>query len=127
MFRRTNFYLDKRNAKLMGVCAGIGDYFGWDPLWVRIGTVLGIAFTPFSPIIFIGYFVIGLVSKDKPLDFYKMSPDEVGFWRNARVAPSRALRDTRSSFRDLDRRLADIESYVTSSSRSLSSEIQRLR
>ena len=34
------FHLDKRNGKLMGVCAGIADYTGWDVTLVRIGTAL---------------------------------------------------------------------------------------
>lgn len=37
----TGFRLDKGNAKLFGVCAGIGRYFGIDPLLVRIGFVAG--------------------------------------------------------------------------------------
>jgi phage shock protein C len=127
MFRRTKFYLDKREAKLMGVCAGIADYYGWDPLWVRIGTVLGMVFTPFSPVIFVGYLVIGFVSKDKPRDFYDMPAEQERFWRSARMSPGVTIRNTRSSFRDIDRRLSDIETYVTSSSRSLSAEIDRLR
>jgi phage shock protein PspC (stress-responsive transcriptional regulator) len=35
------FRLDKDNGKLFGVCSGIGNYFGIDPLLVRIGFVLG--------------------------------------------------------------------------------------
>ena len=38
---RAGFRLDKTNAKVFGVCAGIGDYFGIDTLWVRIGFVAG--------------------------------------------------------------------------------------
>ena len=34
-----SFRLDKNNAKLAGVCSGIGNYFGIDPLLVRIGFV----------------------------------------------------------------------------------------
>lgn len=37
----TSFGLDRRNGKVFGVCAGIADYFGIDPLAVRIGFVLG--------------------------------------------------------------------------------------
>lgn len=37
----SSFYLNKRQAKLSGVCAGIADYTGWDVTVVRIGTVLG--------------------------------------------------------------------------------------
>ncbi|MBU7580763.1 MAG: PspC domain-containing protein [Porphyrobacter sp.] len=36
-----SFRLDKADGKLAGVCAGIGNYFGIDPLLVRIGFVLG--------------------------------------------------------------------------------------
>lgn len=43
---RQGFALDRRNAKLAGVCSGIGNYFGIDPLIVRVafaaGTVLGL-------------------------------------------------------------------------------------
>ncbi len=36
-----NFQLDKPNAKLMGVCGGIGNYVGIDPMLVRVGFVIG--------------------------------------------------------------------------------------
>ena len=32
---RTKFYLDKRNGKVMGVCAGIADYTGLDVTLVQ--------------------------------------------------------------------------------------------
>jgi phage shock protein PspC (stress-responsive transcriptional regulator) len=38
---RGSFHLDKGKAKVFGVCAGIGNYFGLDPLLVRIGFVAG--------------------------------------------------------------------------------------
>ena len=38
-----------------------------------------------------------------------------------------AARDIRSRFKDIDRRLADIESYVTTENRSLAREIEQLR
>ncbi|MBY6014833.1 PspC domain-containing protein [Qipengyuania gaetbuli] len=36
-----SFRLDRQNGKLMGVCAGIGRYFGIDTTLVRVGFVLG--------------------------------------------------------------------------------------
>ena len=33
---RTRFYRDKQNGKMMGVCAGIADYTGFDVSLVRI-------------------------------------------------------------------------------------------
>jgi phage shock protein PspC (stress-responsive transcriptional regulator) len=38
---RASFHLDKTNAKVFGVCAGIADYFGIDAMLVRIGFVAG--------------------------------------------------------------------------------------
>ena len=35
------FRLDRRNGKIFGVCAGIADYLGIDPMLVRIGFVAG--------------------------------------------------------------------------------------
>ena len=35
------FRLDRQRGKLMGVCAGIGRYFGIDTTLVRVGFVLG--------------------------------------------------------------------------------------
>ena len=39
---RTRFYRDKRNGKVMGVCAGIADYTGLDVTLVRIMLVAAI-------------------------------------------------------------------------------------
>ncbi|MFN4112707.1 MAG: PspC domain-containing protein [Sphingomonadaceae bacterium] len=37
----TSFRLDKAHGKLWGVCGGIANYFGIDPMLVRIGFVAG--------------------------------------------------------------------------------------
>ena len=49
------------------------------------------------------------------------------FWQGVRANPRRTARDVRSRFRDLDRRLADVETYVTSSNNRLAREIEQLR
>ncbi len=54
------FRLDKHNAKLMGVCSGLGNYTETDPMLWRLGfvvcTLLGIGF----PILI--YLAIGLIA-----------------------------------------------------------------
>jgi phage shock protein PspC (stress-responsive transcriptional regulator) len=52
--------LDKRNGKLMGVCAGLANRFGWDVTLVRIAFVLATLFGFGSAIIV--YLVIGLIA-----------------------------------------------------------------
>jgi len=123
--RRTRFYLDKRNKRFMGVCAGVADYFGWEPTWVRVGVVaamvMGVGFLP------IIYLAIGWIADPKPTMLYNESLEDKQFWKNVRVAPQRTVRDVHASFRESDRRLRDIEAYVTSSNRSLANEIDSLR
>ena len=123
--RRTKFYLDKRNAKFLGVCAGIADYTGIEATWIRIGLVLAILCG--LPFLIVAYFVIAWIAQPKPYALYDEDPESRAFWQKTRVAPGRSIRDVRSTFRDIDRRLRDIETHVTSSNRSLAAEIDRLR
>ena len=123
--RRTRFYLDKRNKRFMGVCAGIADYFGWDATWVRVAavaaTVMGVGFLPLV------YLATGWIADPKPSMLYDESEEERRFWKNVRVAPQRTVRDVHASFRESDRRLRDLEAYMTSSNSRLSNEIEQLR
>lgn len=41
-------YRDPENAKLGGVCSGIGKYFDIDPVWVRLGMFLPVFFSCFG-------------------------------------------------------------------------------
>ena len=38
---KQGFHLDRSNAKVFGVCAGIADYAGIDTMLVRVGFVIG--------------------------------------------------------------------------------------
>lgn len=49
-------YRDLENAKLGGVCAGIGKYFDIDPVWVRLGIFLPLVFASFSRISILHWF-----------------------------------------------------------------------
>jgi phage shock protein C len=123
--RRTKFYLDKRNAKFLGVCSGIADFTGIDATWIRVAMVLGTVFG--AGFLVVAYFAIAWIAENKPYALYDQDADTQAFWQRARVAPQRTIRDVNSSFRDIDRRLRDIEGYVTSSNRRLASEIDSLR
>lgn len=124
--RHTKFYLDKRNGKFLGVCSGIADYTGIDATWVRVGTVLLTVIGGF-PWTVIAYFITAWVADVKPREFYDMDPEEERFWQNVRARPRATVRDVRSRFRDIDRRLADIETHYTSSQSRLAREIESLR
>ncbi len=121
---RTTLYKDKQNAKLMGVCAGIADYTGVNALWVRIGAIALTFMTGGSTIPF--YFIAGLLLNKKPQHLYS-GPEEQKYWQSVRQSPTRTAREVRSRFRDIDRRLADVETYYVSNNPRLSAEIDRLR
>ena len=127
MARRTGFYLDKQHGKLMGVCAGIADYTGFEVLWIRLGFVLGAIFGSGIPILI--YLAIAWMADAKPASLYQgeVDPEDREFWQKTRLSPGRSVRDVRSSFRDIDRRLADVEHYYVSANPRLSEEIERLR
>jgi len=122
---RTTLYRDKQNGKLMGVCAGIADYTGVNVAWVRIGMVLSV-FTPLSGVTIPLYFIAGLFLPKKPSHLY-VDAQEQKYWQRVRQSPQRTAREIRARFRDVDRRLADVESYYVSSNPRLSAEIERLR
>jgi len=122
---RTKFYLDKKNRKWSGVCAGIADYTGVDVTVIRIGFVISTFVLQGGPLL--AYIVIAWMAPKKPRDLYDENPDEKKFWQGVRANPQRTARDVRSRFRDIDRRLADVETYVTSSDNRLAREIEQLR
>jgi len=122
---RTRFYRDKRNGKVNGICAGIADYTGFDVTLVRI-CMLAALFLSSGSIIPI-YFIAGWIAPNKPRELEYADREDQRFWQGVRASPARSARDISSRFRDLDRRLADIESYVTSENRTLAREIEDLR
>ena len=70
---------------------------------------------------------MGWVGPTKPMELERVDRQDQQFWQGVRASPARAARDIRSRFQDIDRRLADIESYVTTENRSLAREIEQLR
>jgi phage shock protein C len=59
----TRFLINRRDAKIMGVAAGLSDYTGIDPLLVRHGLVAALLLT--GPIVLILYLVAGLVAAER--------------------------------------------------------------
>ena len=61
---RDRLYRNKRRGKLLGVCAGLADFYDIDRNLMRIGTlVLGFFFT--APVIFL-YVMAGLLLPKRP-------------------------------------------------------------
>lgn len=120
---RTTIYRDKANAKLMGVCSGIAEYTGINVLWIRLGVValtIGLGW----PIL--AYFAAGFLLSKKPPHLYR-DVQEQQYWQRVRQSPKRTAREIRANFRDIDRRLAAVETHYVSNNPRLTAEIEQLR
>ncbi len=58
----SRYALDKSNAKMLGVCAGLARTTGWDPLLVRLGTVLLTIFL-LGPVAILLYLVTAMIAE----------------------------------------------------------------
>ena len=121
---RTTLYRDKQNSKIMGVCAGIADYTGVHVAWVRLGALVLIGAT--GGWVVPAYFAAGFLLNKKPPHLY-VDQQEQKYWQRVRQSPTRTAREVRASFRDIDRRLAEVETYYVTNNPRLSAEIERLR
>lgn len=122
---RTRFYRNKRDGKVMGVCAGIADYTGIDVNMVRLMFLFSLFMSGGS--ILPVYFIAGFLAPDRPNELQRETDDERQFWQGVRASPGRSARAIGGKLREIDRRLADIEHYVTTENRSLAREIDNLR
>ncbi|PNU02300.1 PspC domain-containing protein [Novosphingobium guangzhouense] len=132
---RGQFYLDKSNAKISGVCSGIADYTGVDALWIRLGAVL-LLFAGF-PIVIAIYFGVAWLANSRPMGLYSEEEEMRLLRRMERrrnrsghrqglSAPSTSSR-LRSDLSDMDRRIADMEAHYSNSNSRLAAEIDSLR
>ncbi len=118
--RGKKFQLDRANGKFMGVCAGIANYLGIDATFVRIGAVVLTVLGGF-PWTLVAYGAAAWFGKPRQRVGYDIQSD-------IRTLREGSRQDYSSRMRDIDRRLAEVESYVTTSdSRRLSREIEELR
>ncbi len=122
--RYNKLYLDKKNGKICGVCAGIADYFGIDRTVVRVLAILGLI-SPAGVTVCIAYFLSCWLLNPKPTDLFE-TKEEDEFWKGVRTQPKNTIRDVRHKFREIERRLRAAEAHVTSREYKLHKEFEDL-
>jgi phage shock protein C len=108
---RHRLWRDTDRGILVGVCAGIADYIGVEPIVVRLAAVLGLVF--FFPPTIAAYIILAFALRPKPPELYS-SVDEEAFWRGVGTAPADTVNSLKRKFADLEARLGYMESQVTS-------------
>lgn len=106
-----NLYKDPVNGVIFGVCAGIADYFDLNRSVVRLVAFLGLLL--FTPTAFFLYIGAAFILKKKSSTLYD-SEEKASFWRKMRRSPRETSTKLRRRFLHLDRRLQQMEAYVTS-------------
>jgi phage shock protein C len=121
---RTSLYRDKQNGKILGVCSGLSEYSGIDVTLLRIIAFVSIFLSGGNSILI--YLIAAFFLQKKPPHLYR-DVGEQQYWQRVRQSPKRTAREIRARFRDIDRRLADVETYYVSNNPRLTAEIEKLR
>ena len=127
MARKTYRYsLDRRDAKLVGVCSKLGEQFGVDPTFLRIGFVAAALLISFqwTLALYAGLGVWFVVQKKRLMNERHMS-DFDKMELAPKVRPS--VHAMRTELDPLDRRLMAIEHEISKPNDELAREIEALR
>ncbi|MEQ3649797.1 envelope stress response membrane protein PspC [Hyphomonas sp.] len=119
------YYRSRHDKVIAGVCGGLAERFGWEPILVRLLAVLAFFFIA-GPIALIAYIVVWMITPRTPLGGRLISPEEDVFWRNVNDRPRATFGNLKYTFMDLDERLRDIERKVTSDEWRLRKEFRDL-
>lgn len=111
-WRSQQLYRDPHKGKLMGVCAGMADYSGWNVTLIRVIAIIVLLW--FHVLALVVYFALGFLLPTKPDDDHDTNTDEE-YWRSARRSTDNSFRDAHHRFGELDVKLQRMEGYVTSS------------
>lgn len=111
-WRAQRLYRDPRHGKLMGVCAGVAEYFGWDVTLIRILAIVALFW--FGALTLVAYLILGFMLPTRPDTPYDWDIDEE-YRRSMRRSTGRTFRDMRDRCREPDMKLQHMEGYVTSS------------
>jgi len=128
MARRTYRYsLNRRDAKLVGVCSTLGEIFNIDPTFLRIGFVAAAILVSWE-VALVAYVGLGIyfsIQRKRAVDAGARVSD---FERMDEVAPVRSsVHAMRTELGETDRRLMAIDHHINSTNDELAREIEALR
>ena len=118
-------YRSRKERVWAGVCGGIAERFGWDPIVVRLLTVASF-FLFAGPLIIVAYILMILLVPKAPRSYGHLEPDEEAFWRGVSDRPRRTYSGLKYTFMDLEDRLQNLERNVTSDEWRLRREFRNL-
>jgi phage shock protein PspC (stress-responsive transcriptional regulator) len=121
------YSLDRKDAKIAGVCSTIGARYGIDPTFVRIGFVAAAIFISFTWTL-VAYAAAGIIlavqKKQSAIGERHMSDfDRMGEVVNRKPT----VHAMRTELDETDRRLMAIDHHINTQNEELAREIEKLR
>jgi len=108
------FQRSRCDRVIAGICGGIAERFGWEPLVVRLLALALFLFLA-GPLVLIAYIVVWMITPRRSLATGSpANPDEEHFWRGVSDQPRATFSNLKYSFMDLEDRLQSLERNVTS-------------
>lgn len=117
-------YRSREHKLIGGVCAGIAEYFGISRLLVRIVTLISlICFTLLTLAVYGGacFFL-----KKRPQG-QKLEQEENKFWQSMHRSSKETLNKVHEQFSSMEKRMQDMEAYLTSRSYKLNRAFDKLQ
>lgn len=128
MARKTYRYsLDRRDAKLVGVCSKLGEKFGIDPTFLRIGFVAAVFLIDLE-VALVAYALLGVyftIMRKREVDSGRARSDFERMGDVGAVRPS--THRMRTELDETDRRLMAIDHHLSKPNHELAREIEALR
>jgi phage shock protein C len=124
--KQYRYSLNRRDAKLVGVCATLGDKLGIDPTFLRIAFVASVFLVSWE-VALVTYVALGIyftIQRKREVDGNRVSEFE-RMDRTAQVRPS--VKKMREDLDPIDRRLMAIDDHLNSPNDELAREIDALR
>ena len=121
------YSLDRKDAKVAGVCSTIGGITGIDPTFIRIGFVAAAIFISFK-LTLVAYAAVGIylaVQKKRSMTGDRRMSDFDRMEQAAKRKPS--VHAMRNDLDETDRRLMAIDHHINSQNDELAREIEALR
>ena len=121
------YSLARRDAKLVGVCSTLGEKFGIDPTFLRIGFVAAMVLIGWEMAL-LTYIALGIyfsIQRKREIDSGRRMSEFERMDRTAAVRPS--VKAMREDLDPIDRRLMAIDHHLSKQNDELAREIEALR
>ena len=121
------YSLNRRDAKLVGVCATLGERFGIDPTFIRIGFVAAVFLISWE-VALVTYAALGIyftIQRKREVDGGERRSEFDRMGDTPKVRPS--VHAMRTELEETDRRLMAIDDHLATPNHELAREIEALR